>query len=646
MYKSILSVSGILILGALLLLVNGISQSFLSRASVDLTDEGLYTLSDGSKNILNRLEEPIALKFYYSKTDGNQYPAVKLYGSRVVDLLKEYERNGRGNIALDVYDVRPDTEEEEWAQKYGLTPLPLPSGEQLYFGLVAANSFGEEELIPVFNLNRQEFLEFDITKLIYALSMDEKPIVGVISPLKVEGVEATQPQPGMPPQAQAGRPPWVFIEQLHRLVDVKMLGVDVSEIPEAVDVLLVIHPKKLPEQTRYAIDQYAVKGGKLFVAVDPYCAVDASNVSPENPMMAFAADRSSSLPEMFTAWGLRMDEKRVVGDLHLAPQVNTRQGGLPVRMPAWVAYGESEQSNDGEALVNQSEVTTSNLDTVIFAWAGGLRVEPKEGLEYTSLFSTTKNAMLFEENDIRFTPDDPEELMRKFTPGSESYALAVKIHGILKSSFPAAPGANENETSVDSTHLAQGTKKATVVVVSDVDFLADPYSVVVQSLLGTRVVSLLNDNLVFAANTVEILAGSDDLIALRSRGRFTRPFTKVQDIEAKAHEKWKAEEERLKAKLNQANLRLSQLQSGSSQSGELVGFNNEMLEEIEQYRNERKEAQKRLREVRRNLREDKERLGNRLFLANTFIVPVILIFLSIFMYRRRGIGKRTRSARD
>jgi ABC-type uncharacterized transport system involved in gliding motility auxiliary subunit len=633
--KSFLSASGIITLGLLLLFVNGISQSLFSSAFVDLTDEGLYTLSAGSKNILGKLEEPIALKFYYSQTDGNQYPSVKLYGSRVVDLLKEYERQSQGKIELDVYDVRPDSEEEEWAQKYGLSPLPLPTGEQLYFGLVATNSFGEEELIPVFNLNRQEFLEFDITKLVHALVNRVKPVVGVISPLKIEGVEAPPPQPGMPPQAQASRPPWVFIEQLKRLVDVKLLGVDVAEVPEAIDVLMVLHPKNLPEQTRYAIDQYAVRGGKLFIAVDPYCVMDSPEAPPSNPMMAFSANRSSNLPELFKTWGLQMSDRRVVGDLHLAPQVNTRQGDQPVRMPAWVAYGESEKSNEGEPLVNDREVITSNLDTVIFAWPGGLEIDPKDGVEYTKLFTTTKGAMLFEENDIRFTPDDPEELMRKFTAGSKSYSLGVKIHGALKSSFDARPGETEAGDSNSETHLSEGSKKASIIVMSDVDFLADPYSVAVQNLLGTRVVSLLNDNLIFAANAIEILSGSDDLIALRSRGRFTRPFTKVQDIEAKAHEKWKSEEERLKARLNKANLRLSQLQSGSSQSGELVGFNNAMLDEIEQYRSERKEAQNRLREVRRNLREDKERLGTRLFLVNTFIVPIILILLSLALHRRR-----------
>jgi ABC-type uncharacterized transport system involved in gliding motility auxiliary subunit len=636
--KSLLSVAGILVLGGILLLINAISDTLFSRFYVDLTEERLYSLSPGTTNVLKILEEPLTFRFYFSKTEGSKYAGIKLYGTRIADLLREYERRGHGKISLEIYDPRPDSEEEEWAEKYGITPLSLPTGEKLYLGLAAVNAVGEEDSIPVFDLGRQEFLEYDITKLVYSLNKAKKPILGIISSLNLKGEQDKPTMPGKPP---SGARPWILINQLSKFADVKFLPSDTDAVSDNIDVLMVIHPKNLSDQTLYAIDQYAVKGGRLFVAVDPYSAVDTPKTDPNNPFAAMMAERSSNMKKLLSTWGVNLIEKQVVGDINLATTVATGQDRQQQVFPVWLTLGGDAKAK--QSLVDRDNVITSQLDNVMFAWSGALELSNVEGLTMEPLFRTTQEAMLYPEQDIRLSGDNPDELLKKYRRGNQAYVLGVRVSGKLKSSFPNKPGSEpseQNQSAADG-HIAQGTKETNVIVVADVDFLADQYTAYVQQFFGTQLVTLINDNLVFAANAVENLAGSNDLISLRSRGKFTRPFTKVQAIEGRAQEKWKQGESEFQAELNQANQRLSQLQSGTGggKEGKKL-FTAALLNEIKTLREQRAEAQRRLREVRRMLREDKEHLGLILFLLNTFLVPLILIVGSIVIYCRKGKGSR------
>ncbi|MCB0320000.1 MAG: Gldg family protein [Bdellovibrionales bacterium] len=634
MHKSILSASGIAILGVILLLTNGISNSLFSRFYVDLTEERLYSLSDGSKNILAKIEEPVTLRYYFSKTDGASYPAIKLYGQRVLDLLREYDRLGGDNVTLEVYDPRPDSEEEEWAQKYGLNPFTLPTGEKLFFGLAAVNAYGDEDSIPVFNLQRQQFLEYDITKLIHSLRTGALPKVGIITTLDIQGAPKQMP-PGMPPQPSDA---WILVNQLENVADVEFLGTDVEKIPDDVKVLMVIFPQNLAEKTRYAIDQYAVKGGSLFIAVDPFCSAFEPPQDPNNPFASIGADRSAVLPEL-SGWGVEMKGKKVVGDINLATPVAVRQGQRPEMFPVWLTFS-SANAPKGEWVVNQDEIISSDLETLMIPWPGAFDIKKQEGVTITPLLRTTDEAMLYEENDIRFSADRPEVLRKKYVRGTESQVVALKIQGKLKSNFSAKPGdgAAETNMSTEGGHISQGTEDANIIVVADVDFLSDAYAAQAQNIFGARFISLLNDNLIFAANATENLSGSNDLISLRSRGRFVRPFTKVQEIEASAQDRWKQEEEEFQAKLNEANQRLSQLQNGMDSGGGKQAFSSALLEEMKDLRERKKDAQQKLRDVRRKLREDKEDLGRVLFLVNTFLIPVILVLISVFWYRKKRGG--------
>lgn len=640
MRKSTLSVSSIGLLALIFVFFNSVSSSVLNRFSFDLTEEGLYSLSEGSVAVLESLAEPVVIRFYFSRLDSVRDAGVQLYATRVRDLLQEYARKSGGMLTLEEYDPQPDSEEEEWAQKYGLQPIPLPSGERLYFGMVAINSSGKEEALPLFNINRQETLEYDVTRSIYRVALESPPKVGVISTLPIQGTEQNLP----PQMAQSGgqQPAWILANQLESIADISYLGTDIAEIPEDIKALVVLHPKQLSESTRYAIDQYVMRGGNLFLAVDPYCAADMAGIDTSNPMAIMTANRSSDLNALTSGWGVELIGKQVVGDSELATAVTARPGQPAENFLVWLSFGNDQRTRSGQQLLNSEQIVTNQISSLLFPWSGALKLNPPEGIEAVPLISTTDQAMMYEEDKLRFAAQDPAELARQYVASGQAQVVAARLRGKFKSAFSGKPGAAADAAASEvGGHIPQGVKEATIIVVADVDFLADEFSAHVQNIMGYRLVSLLNENLTFALNSVELLSGSDELIALRSRGSFLRPFLKVRDIEARAQAKWRTEEVQLQAERNAANQRLSQLQSVANQEGGQAVFSQALLDELRQLREQRRRADERLREVRYQLRKDKETLGNFLFVLNTFGVPSLLVLAALYIsWRQSGRGKK------
>jgi len=610
-----ISLFGIIGLIVALILVNGVSRTLFARAYVDLTDEGLYSLSLGTKNILGTIEEPISLKYYFSRTEGAKYPSVKLYGNRILDLLRQYERASGGKLKLEVYDPRPDSEEEEWAEKYGLQALPGQAGEKLYLGLAGINSLADEQSIPVFNFARQEFLEYDITRVISSLVNTKKPAIGVMSSLEVMS--------GMPGQESN----WFAFTQLAESANVTTLSTDVSSIDKDLDLLILIHPKKLSNETLFAIDQFVMRGGRLIAFVDPFAQIDSPQPDPQNPMAGVGADHSSSLNQLTAKWGVELIEKNVVGDIDLASRVDTGTGEVKMFV-LWPNLNKEQ--------INSTDISTSKLENMLLPWPGALKVSAPEGVQSEVLLESSDKAALIEESKYRFNGGDPAGLLRNYTAGGEKRVFAVRIRGKLQSNFPDGLPKKEGEAVQAEATLKETTTNANVVVVSDVDFLTNRFSVQIQKIFGTRVAQLLNDNLSFFQNVTENMLGSDDLISIRSRGQFVRPFTLVEQMETEAQQRWQQEELYLEAQLNSANNKLTELQARADSEGKQV-VNKEVLNLMKQFKQERREAQDRLRSVRRNLRQDIESLGTRLFLVNTFLFPLLLIvgsFIYASMKRR------------
>ncbi|MBL7663400.1 Gldg family protein [bacterium] len=620
--RTLLSISGIILAIAIFIVANGLSRQVLHSWYLDLTDQNLYSLSAGSKKILAELQDPITLRFYYSKTDGARYPSLQLYASRVLELLREYQRLSQGNLKLEIYDPRPDTDEESWAEKYGLTPISMPAGDAIYFGLSGANGIGKESTIPLFNLGRQELLEYDISKLVYELSRASKPVVGILSPLKIQS--AASQIPGQPQAPQQ----WTFISQLKSLAEVKFLDTTSGVIESGFDVVVLIHPRNLSNQTLFAIDQYLLNGGKLLVLEDPYCEADQADPEQAAQPDQQSTQGSSQLNQLLKNWGVELVEDKFVADVNLATRVSTGQGGVK-DFVAWL--------NIPKDLLSANDPATTSIDSLLFPWAGALKLTAVEGITAEPLIGTTDQAMLVDTRSVKLGGGDPDSLLRSYAAGNEKLNIGVRLTGNFKTNFPAGDpakpeGAEQNQSSSkQAPALKESKKPGTVVVIADVDFISDRYSLITQNVFGRSLVSLLNHNLVLLFNAIDQLTGSTDLITIRSRGKFSRPFERVQQIEINAQRRWQMEEQSLQADLNAANERLRTLEQnehGEKPAAQQV-FSDAVLDEIKQFKEQRRQAQERLREVRKNLREDKERLGTVLFLINTFLVPLVLLVVAV-----------------
>lgn len=621
MKRSILSISSILMLTAILILVNGIGSLTLGRFKLDLTEEGLFSLSDGTKNILSGIEDRVTLKFYSSRPK-DMHPGLKVYAERIEDLLEEYKRHAGEKLNLEIFYPEPDTDSEDWAKKYGLTPFSLPGKTPIFLGLVGVNDFADEDIIPFFQPDRQSFLEYDITKLIYNLEKIDKPKVGIISSVSLQGSAPTPVQPGQPqpPQQQ----PWFFLKQLSSLAEVVLLESDIKKINDDISLLMIIHPPEFSEATRYAIDQYVVKGGNLFVAVDPNCQSCAGNfpgIQQQNQVKNISP--SSNLNLLLEGWGVNMQNGKIVGNRDLAANVGMGQGQV-AEFLLWLAFSKNR------GMVSQDSVVTSELDALVLPWAGSLVLKDVQGVKSAPLLETTENSKLYDSSTISTINSNPNLLLKTFESNGEKHVISAILSGKFKSNFKESPKDS------DLDFVEQSETEANIVVVADVDFIADSYSVSRQQFFNASLVSLLNDNILFLQNSVENLLGSNNLISLRSRGTFSRPFSRVEEIKRLAEERWRGEEEQLQEELNQINARLNQLMNSQGSKNKAI-VNQALLDEIKNFREQQKEARTKLREIRRVSREDIEKMEQKLFFVNTFLVPMVLIFLTILVlkFKRR-----------
>ena len=609
----------IIILAAFLVLVNLVSAMVLRHARVDLTSEKLYTLSSGTKGILDKLEDRLRFKFYLTGDEMKDLPSIQLYSTRVKEMLEEYVKLSGGKVSLALFDPKPDTEEEEVAQKYGLQKVPLKGGGALYMGLVISDESGNDEVIPFFNPEREKFLEYDISKAVVNVLRPEKKVVGILSPLELMG-------DNMPAQMRAvygggGSEPWALVSQLRQLYRVKEIDKDAQAIDEDVDILMLVHPKGLSPPTRLAIDQYLLKGGRIVAFIDPNCEADMPPPNPENPYESYTYDRSSDAGELLASWGLSMKKDELAGDMNLAASVRSQTSRV-VPYPLYL-------SMDAER-VNRGEVMTAGIESLLFASAGVLKASDAGGdLEIVPLLQTTEEGGVVRKEPFM----DVERVLNDFVKGKEKLALAYRVSGSFKTAFPNGLGDGEGSLKPE---LRESKEPSSVVVFSDADFISDRFSANSSNFFGQKIVSLINDNLNFAFNAVEAMAGSQDLIAVRSRGSFEKPFTKVAEMQRDAQEKWRAKEAELKTKVQELEQKLNSLQSRRDAKTKGQVLSSEQMAEIESFKEERLLYQKKLREVRKNLREDVERLERNLKFLNIWFMPIVVTMGALMLHFARG----------
>lgn len=619
-----------------LLLVALISVNVLAAyvpLRLDVTQEGLYTLSKGSRTILNGIKEPIALKLYYSSSEPDVPVAFQTYSSKVIQLLHQYVSAApRGKLTLETYDPAPDTDDEEWATRYGLTPANLPNGDKLYFGLVAVSA-NHEANVPFLDPRRERFLEYDISQAITRVQEPKQPKIGVLSYLPIG-------YPGGPAPGQGRQSNWAIMQELEKTYDVQMLEPDtLVTIPNDLRLVLVVHPKHIPPRVSYALDQYVLHGGKLIALVDPNSRIDASQGG------RYGGPTNSDLPRLFKAWGIKYDKLEVVGDHDLATRVNAPQFGV-VNYPIWITFDAKH--------LNHKQVITSQLSDVTLIDAGRLQTDKNFKLDFTPLATTSPNSGMVDFTSVRLI--NPVTISQMIKSDGQPKVVAALITGKFPTAFPNGPppppeGKDKPQLSKDllkkmaarkATYISKATKESSVVLIADTDFIADEFSVQQVNFFGNVVTQPVNDNLNLLLNAAAYLSGNEALIHIRSRGKFSRPFTRVQALQVKAAAKYNAQEEALQHKLEAVKRKLSELEKQRPKGSSLM-LSPEQMDTVRQYRLEEERTRHALRDVRKVLRQDIERLGNILLSINLLAMPLLVAILGfVVMYRRsrRSGGKR------
>jgi ABC-type uncharacterized transport system involved in gliding motility auxiliary subunit len=612
------STIGVAVMFVIVVAVNLIASALNTR--VDLTENKVYTLSAGTKAILAKIDAPVEISFYYSQSQTRMPAQFKTYAKRVEDLLTEFRQYSRGNLEIKKLDPQPDSEAEDSANLDGIEGQMIETGEKIYLG-VAISLPPQKVALPFLAPNRERLLEYDLARALSQVLSTNKPVVGVMTPLQVFGM-SLPPQMRMQMGGQ-NQDPWVFLSELKRDFEVKQVQMDTDKIDDDIKVLLVIHPKEIKDTAQYAIDQFIMRGGKLIACLDP---MSLSDVNRQNPMIPMPGG-ASNLEKLLKAWGIAFETTKVVADMNAARKLVVRQGGQPEIVPTLLFVTDTG--------ISKEDVVANQIDEVLLPFSGVFTGTPASGLKQTVLLRTSKNSQLVEPFMAQMSPS---KILDDFKSADTSYALAIRLEGKFKTAFPDGKpeavksdedkGKDDTKDEKKPEDKAKDTIKETktdnaVLLVGDTDWLSDQFSVAVQNFFGQKIIQPRNGNLALTQNIVEQFAGDQNLIGVRSRGTLNRPFTVVKEMQAQANARFQAEIAKLQKEADEANQKLSELQS-KKEGNQRFFVSKEQQEEIEKFRKKRAEANKHLKLVRRSLAKDIESLELRTKVINIAGVPLLV----------------------
>ena len=635
MNKRMLTGTGIALAAVLFGAFNMISNAALRSARFDLTDHKLYTLSDGTKNVLGNLTEPITLRFYLSKKLATGLPGIKGYATRVQEMLEEYAQVAGNQLVLQVMDPEPFSEEEDRAVAYGLQGIPLDNGStQFYFGLAGTSSTDELEVVPFFQPEREEFLEYDLTKLIHSLAHPKKKILGLMSSLPIDGAGAMpfMRQPG-------GGQPWLIVTHIEQMFEIKKIETTATTIPEEVSVLMIVHPKALSDSTLYAIDQFVLQGGHAMIFVDPLAESDSGGGNPMNPMGG-GGPRNSDLPKVFDAWGLELVKDKVLGDLPLAKKVQIPQQARMqvVDYPVWVDFRPEHFSAD--------DIVTAQVPAITMASAGIIQKKGDVGTELAPLIQSDEAAMKIDASRLSFMPD-LVSLLRNYVPEGEKMIVAARVTGKVKTAFPdGRPQEPVKDNDPNSTpspepenvkpkpHVAESKDPINVIVVADTDILQDKFWAQVQNFFGQRIGIPTSGNGTFVTNALDNLTGSNDLISVRSRAGYSRPFTLLRALQQDAEQQFRQKEQALQERLKATEGKLQELQSQKPDGNAMI-MSAEQQKAMATFRQDLVQVRKELRNVQHELGKNIESVESWVKFINIGLVPILIGIIGFWMSSSR-----------
>ena len=617
-----LAVIGVGLAAVLFLAVNLAVNLSLRSAQVDLTERGLYTLSDGTRKVLTSLTEPITLRLYFTRALGESYPGHQAYANRVRELLERYVNISDGKIRLEVKNPEAFSEVEDEAVTFGLQGLPFDqSGDRGYFGLAGTNSVDGKAVIPYFTTEREPFLEYDLTKLVYSLATLDRPIVGMVTRLPVEGGFMMGQRPV---------PAWAVINQIRELFDVRTMPAEFNAVPPEIGMLMLVHPKNLSDETLYAIDQFVMRGGRVLAFIDPNAETESP--SPQGPAGPSDIDR------LLKSWGVTFINDKIAADLQSARRVNVRHEGQITQVD-YVAWNSLDRRN-----LDTTDAVVADIRDLNVGSAG--IIEPAEGAttDFRPLVTTSENSQALDVVKLQGRIDIIG-LFRDFQPSGKKLVMAARVTGPVKSAFPDGPpligegeDAEKARTERAKTHLAEAQKPLNAVIVADTDILHEGLWAEIRNVNGEQLLVPYAGNSDFVINAVENLTGGDALLGLRSRGDSKRPFLMVEQIQLEAERKFRAEQEKLAKELQETQKRIEGLTSREGGSGEAI-LTAEEKTAIAEFRRKMIDIRHDLRNVQHALRKDIDALDAWLKFLNIAAIPLILGFAALVIAIVRRLSR-------
>ena len=609
--------------------VNIFSNAAFKTLRLDLTEDQLFTLSEGTINVLSNIEEPITLKLYYSKLLGERSPQHAVYFERISELLDRYGEISSGKVQMSIIHPEPFSNSEDNAVANGMLGIPLNNADDLgYFGLSGSNSTDDQAAIPFFTPEREAFLEYDLTKIIYTLGNPRRQVIGVMSTLPING-GASQP-----PFSRA--PKWPIVDKVAEFFEVRPLPNELRQIPENIDILLLIHPKGFDDFTLYAIDQFVLGGGRALVFVDANAEVD---VPPDGRMTSLP---QSDFNKILKSWGLELTEGKVAGDLDTARRVNIQAGKKMsvVDYVVWLTLGKKNFSS--------IDAVTAGLRVINMAGSGILKTLGIKGIQILPLITTGNNSMQISAEKVMRRPD-AIGLFRDFKVGGKPLVLAARVRGDVVTAYPnGAPnnpdGPNKGAPAigVPEKHLAQSITPANLIIVADVDMLHERFWAEIRQLMGQQLFVPFANNADLVINALDNLSGSNSLIGLRGRAPSGRPFTMVQNIRQAAELEFRAKERALQEKLESARNKLKTLQRQSGTKGSII-ITSEDRAAIDEIKEQMITTRGDLRDVQRDLRKDLESLETNLKFINIGLIPILLVLGAIIAIVTGRVRRKSES---
>ena len=610
--RRLLTYTSLLLLLMIFILVNVLGSVFFKNIRFDFSEQKIYTLSQGSKEILAEIKEPITIRFYFSKKLAQSYPYLISYASRVRELLTQYQRASNNNLIVNVIDTESFTEAEDQAVNYGLQGVPVDgNGNELYFGLVATNSLINKGVIPFLQPTREAYLEYDISQMLYKLIYPQAAKVALLSDLPLAGNQELYFM-----QVDRVTHPWVIWEQLKKTFDIQVLTKESKQIPNDVKVLMLVSTGYMTKDIAYMVDQFIMRGGYVLAFIDPRPQQNVDNITKTNNNTI-----TNYLQVLLQSWGVTIPSK-IFACSKLAKKIKYNQDGKEyiTNYPIWIDFSKE--------YFDKNDVLTSNLEQVTLANAGIITKEQDATTTVTSLVSSDGANMLIDVAQLNNYTENPSKLIKDYAEDEQKYMLAVRISGAMQSAF--AEGLNNN-----AQYIAN-VKNSNVILWANTDMLRDNFWVSAQKFLGNRLYVPISGNGSFVLNAIDNLNGSNALISIRNRGVFSRPFTTIQNLQSRSRIKFKMKEDRLMHNLELTKQKLLELEQGKKESNS-IAISVKQKQEEETYRKDLVDNRRQLREVQRELNKDIEKVEVIIKLVNIVLMP-LLVFLGggiFWLYRIR-----------